>query len=157
MNKNAFNPIHQKTKVITILGLISCGYLFLTFLIILDEQKNYLKENYNSGNKNWYCYSIIIFLILILPTLIYGCFNICYIKEAKSIDPKGNYKTFQRINNAFVIIGFILFAILIIYIIFVPIKKDFECCKKKNKEIKNDTTQIKVNQTNSNINLNKKN
>ena len=156
MNKNAFTPIHKKTKIITILGLISCGYLFLTFLIILIDQKNYLKH-YNYGNKFCYCCFITPFLILMLPTLIYGCINIHYIKEAKSIDPKGNYNSFQRINNAFVIIGFILFSIIIVYIIFIPIEKDFECCKKKNKEIKNDTTQIKVNQTNSNINLNKKN
>ena len=153
INKKAFNPIHKKTKIITILGFISCGYLFFAFLFISNKQKNYLKGDHNYGEKVFYCLFIIPFLILILPTLIYGCMNIAYIKEAKSIDPKGNYKTFQRINNAFVIIGFILFSILIVYIILVPIEREFECCKKKNKEIKNDTTQIKVNQTNSNINF----
>jgi len=157
INKKAFNPIHKKTKIITILGLISCGYLFLAFLVILKKRKN-LSEGYcGLVGKVFYCLFIIPFLILILPTLIYGCKNIAYIKEAKSIDPKGNYKTFQRINNAFVITGFILFSILIVFIILVPIEKDFECCKRKNKELKNDTTQTKVNQSNSNINLNKKN
>ena len=49
INERSFNPIHKKTKIITILGLISSGYLFLTFLIILIKQKNYLKH-YNEGN-----------------------------------------------------------------------------------------------------------
>ena len=85
-----------------------------------------------------------IFLALILTPLIFGCLNLRKLNKAEEIDPTVNYNTFRKLNIAFIIIGFALFLLLIIYMIFVPIKIE-ERYDENKKDITNvDTSNTKV-------------
>ena len=68
--------------------------------------------------------TIVIFLILFIFPLIFGCINIKKTKDAEILDPNKDYSNFKTFNMVFIIIGFSLFLYLIAYIVLVPI----ECC-----------------------------
>ena len=136
MNNVALNSIHYKTKVITILGLIALGFLFLVFIIILCNQFSYYKRvRYGKCDKGYYACVIIIFIGLMITPLIFGCINITKAKDAQNLDINKDYSTFIKFNIAFIIIGFTLFLFLIVYIIFVPIKFGFK--EKVSEKVKN--------------------
>ena len=151
MNKEALNSITSKTKVISILGLIACGYIILVFIIILiDQIKALNKERELTGRKGYYICFTVIFLALNITPLIFGCSNLAKLNKAEDLDSNAEYNTFKILNIAFIIIGFLLFLLLILYLIFVPIKiKEQE--KSKNNE---DNTKIDFN--NSKVNTDKK-
>ena len=145
MNKQALNSIKNKTKVISILGLIACGYLLLVFIGILIHLGKKLKRSWRNDEKGYYICLIMIFLALIIVPLIFGCLNLVKLNKAEEIDPTVNYKTFRKLNIAFITIGFSLFLFLIIYMILLFIK-----IKEKSHENKNDNTDIDFNNTKTN-------
>ena len=145
MNKQALNSIKNKTKVISILGLIACGYLLLVFIGILIHLGKKLKRSWRNDEKGYYICLIMIFLALIIVPLIFGCLNLVKLNKAEEIDPTVNYNTFRRLNIAFITIGFALFLFLIIYMILLFIK-----IKEKSHENKNDNTDIDFNNTKTN-------
>ena len=131
MNTDIINPIHKKTKLISIMGLITCGLGLIIFTIYLIYQCYCYKRGYNDGEKGYYACGNIIFLALILTPLIFGCKNINKANKGEELDSNHNFNTFRLLNKVFVIIGFILFAFLIIYIILVPIKCKCKFFKKR--------------------------
>ena len=143
MNYNALNSIVNKTKVISILGLIACGYLLLVCIGILVHQVKKLKRPWKNDEKGYYICLIVIFLALILTPLIFGCLNLRKLNKAEEIDPTVNYNIFRKLNIAFIIIGFVLFLLLIIYMIFVPIK-----IEERYDENKKDTSNVDTSNTN---------
>ena len=126
MNNKFLNSIHYKTKVITYLGIIALGYLIIAFTIFLIfQKKRYQTNGYGSYcEKATYGLAIVIFLILFIFPLIFGCINIKKTKDAEILDPNKDYSNFKTFNIVFIIIGFSLFLYLIAYIVLVPI----ECC-----------------------------
>ena len=149
MNDDIINPIHKKTKLITIMGLITCGLGLIIFIIYLVYQYDYYKRGYNDGKKGYYACGNIIFLALILTPLIFGCININKANKGQKMDSNNNFNTFKTLNKIFVIIGFILFGFLIIYIILVPIK--WKCLEKRTENVQK---YVENNTTNNNINNN---
>ena len=145
MNKQALNTIKYKTKVISILGLIACGYLLLGFIYILFYLGKFLKKSQRNDKKKCYICFIVVFLALIIVPLIFGCLNLVKLNKAKEIDPTVNYNTFRKLNIAFITIGFVLFLFLIIYMILLFIK-----IKEKSHENKIDNTEADINNTKAN-------
>ena len=143
MNYNALNSIVNKTKVISILGLIACGYLLLGFIYILFYLGKFLKKSWRNDKKKCYICFIVVFLALIIVPLIFGCLNLVKLNKAKEIDPTVNYNTFRKLNIAFITIGFVLFLFLIIYMILLPIK-----IEERYDENKKDTSNVDTSNTN---------
>ena len=146
INKEIINIIRNKTKIISILGLISLFYLFLIFICIISYQCNYYKNGSDKGSKCCYFWGIIIFIGLIITPLIYSCNIISKVKYAKEKYGYNDiFSTFKILNMIFVILGFALILFLIVYIILVP----FKFCFKENKG--NETHENKTSFSTENI------
>ncbi len=146
INKEIINIIRNKTKIISILGLISLFYLFLIFICIISYQCNYYKNGSDKGSKCCYFWGIIIFIGLIITPLIYSCNIISKVKYAKEKYGYNDiFSTFKILNMIFVILGFALTLFLIVYIILVP----FKFCFKENKG--NETHENKTSFSTENI------
>ena len=146
MNNKFLNSIHYKTKVITYLGIIALGYLIIAFTIFLIfQKKRYQTNGYGSYcEKATYGLVIVIFLILFIFPLIFGCINIKKANDAEKMDVNKDYSTFRNLNIVFIAIGFALFLFLIVYIVIVPIKCGFE---EKNLDIKPQKEKIETSST----------
>ena len=131
INKNFLNVIHDKTAIITILGLISLVYLLLILTCIISCQIKSYKDWSDKGSKCCYFLGIIIFIGLIIVPLIFSCININKVIDAEKLNYNNKYSTFKILNILFVVFGFALILYLIVYIILLPIKCGFKEKKKK--------------------------
>ena len=146
MNDNIVNPIHKKTKLITIMGAITCGcgsFLYLLYLCY-PYQSHY--PGCTKFSIKFYICGNLIFLGLIITPLIFGCINIKKASKGEDMDSNNNFSYFKNINIVFIIIGFILVALLIIYLIQLQLKCEFNKNIEKEKENNNNKTNSTLNE-----------
>ena len=153
INDNIVEPIHKNTKLITIMGLITFGLGLLIFIFYLINQCKAYRKGYSKLRKAFYVCGNILILILIITPLIFGCININKAKKGEDID-SNNFRTFKILNIIFVIIGFVLFAFSIIYIVLLFIKCEFKEEKVDNikKETENNINNINISNSTNNKN-----